>query len=353
MTYMAPLDLTIDAGSGTKSVEREAVTPLDYRPGAADDVVETPPASTTTEFSVDPLEAIPVLPARQAIYVAALLVSLLTHGALVGWLVHRPPVHAIGAGGQDLEAVSVEVISASALESLSARASQAASGDAGPVADTAGVDAPAQPEVEAARATEPEPIEEVDQPPPAPTDIVAKPDPVPNPDDTLVASETPARPPEKPEPPPKEAPSDPRPEPPKQKPVEKTPEPEPELHRVVESQAQAAIVSGGATARSAEESIESESAAGAAPGELARYAIAVRLALGRARPAHVGRRGTVIVTFQLSTIGAVETAEIFKTSGRGELDRVALAAVKSAKFPAPPPGSTEQQRTYTVPFEFK
>ncbi|MGE3914240.1 MAG: TonB family protein [Hyphomicrobiaceae bacterium] len=287
--------------------------------------------------------------------IASRFISLILHATLLIWLIHHPPIDGIGAGGQDLEAVSVEVISAAALESMSARASVAASGSAGPVADSAGIDAPSQAETVAAHAAEPEPTERTEQPPPPPPDIVAKPDPAPEAEVALVVTETPPRPRETPpEVHPEEQPPDPSPKPRKEEVVEKPPErAQPELHAAVESEAQPAIVSGGAMARASAESVDAEAAAGASPGELAKYAREIRLALGRARPRHGGGRVRVVIAFTLEVDGRLAAARVLASSGNSGADAAALSAVHATAFPAPPSNSTEVQRSYVVPFEFK
>lgn len=284
---------------------------------------------------------------------AAGFISLTLHAALLGWFVYRPPFDGIGSGGQDLEAVSIEVISAAALESMSARASVAASGAAGPVAETVGVDAPPQAESAAATAAEPEPKQEV-SPTPPPPDIVAKPDSAQEVADALAVAETPLP---RTETPVESRSEDPPPEPPKEAPQEPTERPKdkpPTPTAATASEAQAAVVTGGTTSHAAAvDSIESEAAAGASPGELARYALAVRLALGRTRPQHAGRKGKVVVSFRLSPDATIETAEIHWSSGSPALDNAALAAVHAATFPKPPVGTTAAQRSYTVPFDFR
>ena len=294
------------------------------------------------------------LPRRRSRSVLAVMASLIVHGAALAWILHQPTVEAIGGGGQDLEAVSVEIVTAAALESLSSHASMAASGSAGPVADVIGIEAPPQPETVAAVAADPEQTAKSDIQPPLPTpDIVAKPDPAPEPEAPLVIAETRPPPMEQPiEIKPEERPDEHRPELPKELMEEKTETP-PTPQATASSEAQVAIAKGGAMARASADSRESEAAAGASPGELARYALAVRLALGRARPAHIGSRGKVVVGFRLSAGGSIEAVDIVRSSGSPRLDDIAIAAVRAAAFPTPPAGSTDAQRIYSVPFEFK
>jgi TonB family protein len=49
----------------------------------------------------------------------------------------------------------------------------------------------------------------------------------------------------------------------------------------------------------------------------------------------------------------IESADVLQSSGSADLDQTALAAVRATSFPVPPEGSTDRQRSYTVPFDFK
>ena len=119
---------------------------------------------------------------------------------------------------------------------------------------------------------------------------------------------------------------------------------------------QAAMSAGGATA-SGSTSVSSEGAAGASAGEVARYLVDVRLAigrmLGRSRPKHGGQRGTVMVAFALSSGGTVEWAVVSKSSGNPALDQLAFNYIQATRFPAPPGRMSAEQRYYVIPFEFK
>lgn len=334
-----------------RAAGREADHPEASRTEAACD----PAVATATQaLSAGTPDVQPAVPEqRQASTALAVLISLLLHGAALAWIVYQPPIETIGGGGQNLEAISIEVVTAAALESLSSKASASAAGAAGEVADTVGIAAPAQIETAAAAPTKLDDKPEPDRPPPPPPDVVAKPDPAPEADTPLTIAETQAPKAEPPiNRPPDETPvkrlATPRPEI-----AEPKPETPPETVVHAASEAQPTVVTGGATTRATAERIEAEAAAGASPGELARYALAVRLALGRTRPPHAGIKGKVIVSFRLSLQGTVEKTDIHRTSGSAGLDRAALAAVHAAAFPLPPPGSTDAQRSYTVPFDFR
>ena len=280
-----------------------------HRPGEPDDPDRPSSQSMFQALTIEGDAAIAPRPSSGIRAIASGFISLTLHATLLVWLVHRPPIDGIGAGGQDLEAVSIEVISAAALESMSARASIAASGAAGPVAETVGVDAPPQAESAAATAAEPETKQEA-SPTPPPPDIVAKPNSEQEVADALAVAETS---PPRTETPVETMPEEPPPEPPQDAPQEPTEKPKdkpPTPTAATASEAQAAFVTGGATSHAAAiDSIESEAAAGASPGELARYALAVRMALGRARPRHEGRKGKVVVSFRLSPDATIETTE--------------------------------------------
>ncbi|MFM2422421.1 MAG: hypothetical protein RL291_951 [Pseudomonadota bacterium] len=92
---------------------------------------------------------------------------------------------------------------------------------------------------------------------------------------------------------------------------------------------------------------------GASPGVLSRYAIEIRLAIGKVRPRHGGQSGRVSVSFGLDESGTVRFVAIANSSGSQELDQAAQNAVLRATFPAPPAMMTDAQRTFTVPFDFK
>ena len=264
---------------------------------------------------------------RFGIVVSGVL-SLTLHVALAGYLIWQPPAVTIGIGGQELEAVSIEIVAASAMESSAANPAAASLG-AQPSDNTPGpVDPIDLPEVSAASSA-PKQV-------PPPAEALAKPDPQP-----LKEAEIPAadvikqKPVEKPQ------------EEPKQKPNEETGK---DLQRVT---AQVAQIAGGTIAQGRDETIDAEGSAGASPGQLARYAMAVRLALGKTRPKYQGDRGLVSIQFVVSQAGDVLFAEIAKTSGSGRLDEAALSAIRNTHLPQPPTGMTERQRTYVVPFDFK
>jgi periplasmic protein TonB len=93
--------------------------------------------------------------------------------------------------------------------------------------------------------------------------------------------------------------------------------------------------------------------AAASPGAVREYARYVAQALAKARPKGVGGYGTVKVKLAISPGGSLATAEITRSSGNKRLDDTALTAVQRALLPVPPPGMTEAQLTYEVPYHFR
>lgn len=83
------------------------------------------------------------------------------------------------------------------------------------------------------------------------------------------------------------------------------------------------------------------------------YAASVRKAIARVPLTGSGRRGRVVVEFVLDASGRVEAVRLRETSGRADVDAAAAAVIAAARFPRPPPGMTEGERTYVIPFEFR
>jgi protein TonB len=92
----------------------------------------------------------------------------------------------------------------------------------------------------------------------------------------------------------------------------------------------------------------------ASRGNILNYAARIRAVLARHKPAGDGRRGTTRVLFGLTTTGDLKYAEIAKSSGRADLDKAALAAVRrAAPFGQPPVGASPKQLRFTIPFYFR
>ena len=73
--------------------------------------------------------------------------------------------------------------------------------------------------------------------------------------------------------------------------------------------------------------------------------------MARHKPAYAGGRGRVEMLIALSSSGALISASIVASSGNRALDQAALGAARRASpYPKPPPGSTDAQRRFRVPF---
>ncbi len=72
------------------------------------------------------------------------------------------------------------------------------------------------------------------------------------------------------------------------------------------------------------------------------------------RPAGVRLRGTAVVRFSVAANGRLLDAGVVQSSESEVLDGIALETVHAAApFPAPPHGLSDDQRSFTIPFEFK
>ena len=262
--------------------------------------------------------------------------SLFLHGAVFAFLVWQDLVVAPGAGGQELEGVSVEIISAAALESLSSQPSPASGGATANMDTTPGQFAP----IEQAEVVAQTVAMQADTPA-KPPEALLKPEPSPAPAE-VAAAEIVTADPKLSEP----AKDQQRPEKPNEVIIAAGSD-------AVQTPAQAAIVSGASASLAASESETVDGSAGAGAGQLTQFAINVRLAIGRSRPRHDGGKGLVQIGFGLDETGIVRFAEVVKTSGSEHLDNVALGAIRKVKFPTPPAGMTNAQRSYVVPFEFR
>jgi protein TonB len=125
------------------------------------------------------------------------------------------------------------------------------------------------------------------------------------------------------------------------------------IERKPQKQEIAAQAAGGATARTLTEFANTAAAAGASPGEVSRYAAAVRTALARSRPNGLRQKGVLTITFGIGENGEVRFARLSESSGHASLDDATIAAVRHTIFPRPPTTMTADQLTYVVPFRFK
>jgi protein TonB len=116
----------------------------------------------------------------------------------------------------------------------------------------------------------------------------------------------------------------------------------------------AAAAAGGSAARG-DTPIQTNASgvAAASAGAIREYARYVSQALSKTKPKGTGGLGTAIIKFVIAVDGSLASAEIAKSSGSTKLDAKALEAVRYAKFPSPPPGMSVVQLTYEVPYHFR
>lgn len=328
-----------------------------------------PSAAPSLEVPAGRFDAGPRRRAGTRRLVLASIVSLVLHVVPVACFVLAPRSLIPGAGGAQLDAIGIDMVPEAALESMILEAQpKRLAGAAEPIETSPGLEVP-QPPVESPSAAPPPPAAEPPKaPPPEPSRSLLLSDATPPPLPELKAAELQTA---EPRHDPRSIPPEPLPELPPDAPEEKVKEverrePKAELPKVIarlpedaegKDRAHSAPIvvppSGGSSSRSATPGEDSEGAAGASPGELARFGLSVRLALGKARPRHAGMRGRVVIVFALGQGGEVVSAMVAKKSGNPALDDAALAAVNRASFPPPPTTMSEKQRTYSVPFEFR
>jgi protein TonB len=306
------------------------------------DGVELPSAPVGIAIDLAQLEPRRELQRRS--WAASLLIAFSAHAiAISAMLPTRGSVPA-GAGGSELEAIDVELVTTAVLES------RYASGSVGAAQDRAvdysvdgGTELDAAPET---ADREPANLESKEQSAGLIPDLVvpdAEPE-KPAEDPTAIAlAIARARP---------ETPS----ELPKPVEPERTGKPEPwESPQSRAAAAREAARQGGADARGLDPAdLPGARAAAASPGAANEYARAVIQTLARRKPrATAGVRGTVRIGFTVARSGVVSEARVLRSSGQPVLDEAALDAVRNAKFPTPPPELAAIELKYEIPYIFR
>jgi TonB family protein len=248
-----------------------------------------------------------------------LAAAIALHGAALVFFLLADAPEPSGGGGQQLEAISVDIVLTRVIEARDSARTEIAPAAQGPVAPVEGDQAEAVEAVlDRPRETKP------DQP------------------ERLMKSEAPNA----------EAvmaeemkPTKAEPERPAATP---TPEEKPRPAPAAEARSQ-----GGVAALTVEGQSRASAPASASVGAVQRYAMQVRAALARNKPTGRGSQGTATITFRISPSGKVSFTRVATSSGNVTLDKAALAAVERTSFPPPPPLMTERQLTYAVPFSFK
>lgn len=316
--------------------------------------------------SADPAFA-PGVPTRdRAKFAVSGSIAATAHVLVLLAFIATPPGE-FGSGGTSVDAISVSIISAAALESREPSANLAARAAPEQIApregdsETVAQSAPDKPE----EAVQPPKREPAEPPPVEPEkEVVAEPavpdapalEKVP---DVVTTVIEPPKPPEKVaepkvamvEPPPEPPPPERQPEKPKEeKPTEEMSTPSPN-----------AAAAGGAQSRGVAPDLPPASAAAAASrGDVNAYGLEVQAALlaadqrqAKARLAATRAKGTVILRIVIAGDGALERAEIQTSSGHQHLDEAAVQLVRLTAFPRPPASLTADQRAYIAPIVFR
>ncbi len=295
----------------------ESVIPADSRRDNAG-----PEGQSSRLIVIDAIDARARRPGRnghdRSLIAGAVVVAVLAHAAIFAVL-SRPVESQMGAGGVDLNAISVDValVPATVLESLAP--SQEIAGGAAGILDVAD-GGQSVPEAPTAKAEEIQGSEPASEPSTAPEPALPRPPREPE-DVVRPLIDQPVQ--------------------------QKQPNPTPAVQSApMGGIAVRAIEDKGATVRGA---------AAAPPGAIQRYAKSVVEALSRSRPRGVAgsARGTVKIAFAIAEDGSLALVRVAMSSGNPQLDAAALAAVEKVRFPSPPAGMSITQLTYEVPYHFK
>jgi periplasmic protein TonB len=343
----------------------------DVRPTRTDDAAAVDGTTVTRLLgNADPAFAPSVAAPNRTGFTASGAVAATAH-VLVLLAFFAVPTSEFGSGGDSVDAISVSIISAAALESRAPSADVAARAAPDQIApregdsETASQAAPDKPEetVQPPKRedTEPPPVEveqEIATAPTAPdapaVEVVpdaqvapaiadATPEPVvePIPEPQVAKVEPPPDPP-----PPEKGEQEPK----EEKPTEEASAPSPD-----------ATAAGGAPSRGvAPELPPAAAAAAASRGDANAYGLAVQAALlaadqrkAKARVAASRAKGTVVLRLVIAGDGALERADVQKSSGHRQLDEAAVQLVRLTAFPRPPAGLTADQRAYIAPIVFR
>jgi protein TonB len=270
----------------------------------------------------------------------ALALAALAHGLLIAFLIPGPALRALGGGGEELEAIEIDVVAADQLEATRAAAMPGAAQPAPAVDAAAGVPTPSSseaeaPAVERERERPPEPSE----PPPRVEFVAPRPEPVPDEVAELVMAPEPELTVAAPALPREEAPAR----------TETAPAPPATPAVAADGSAK-----GGSDARGTASFDVAGRGTAATAGLVKEYGRQVLVALARNKPvATAGQRGTVRVSFAVTRAGTPADVRVVRSSGRSEIDRAALDAVARTRFPPPPVRLGVADLLYELPYHFR
>jgi periplasmic protein TonB len=276
----------------------------------------------------------------------SLVAAFLLHVGIIAAFSYTPADTTIGGGGTELESISVDVVSASALEVIASAPAAAASQVDKRLADREGSENERaatlkMPDQKSERAPEtPSKAEVADLVIP---DMMIKPEPpVPDQPSIVIAPAKAEQPVEA-----LEKPDDTKAKPQSQ---------EAATPSVAAEDAMAEQIGGVSQRGVSAVEIAQQSAAIARAGEIAAYARRVQFAVAKnppKPPPGTGSRGEVVITFALDADGSLAYARVYSSSGNTQLDDAALKAVRGTQFPPPPPGSEPKQLIYKFPVKFR
>lgn len=310
----------------------------DVRPGFAPSAVTSEGSGASPSASIalvhDPLDArVFQSSVASGLTPPWLLLALVLHIGIgtaiaAGWIEWTDPRALAGAGGANLDAISVEVEILPSIAVTRAQPGPTAEEAVAASADQADGTKPVQPaNLERAIEFHPEREPEWRQ---ESARIATRDDPRP------AEVEAPVLPPSHLDPP-------------------KPPAPDPKTEGVKSSPPSTppgGVASSGADQANRPASVR---AAAASPGEMRAFARSLAEALARTRPPNGSARakGTVNVEFIVGEEGRAETARVARSSGSRALDEMAIDAVRKARLPRPPAGVTLAERTFVVPYHFR
>jgi periplasmic protein TonB len=349
----------------SKEMADDAPNPLpdlgEIRPTRADDAAADTTTVTRVLGHADPAFAPGIPASNRAGFAASGTVAVAAHAlALLAVLTITPT--RLGGGGDSFDAISVSIISANALESREPNPNLAAGAAPAQVALTEGDSevvsqaAPDKPE-ESVKLPNREPTEtpsvETEK---ALAEAPTAPE-TPAPETVADALAAPTIAAAAPEPPaePEVAKADLPPE----KAVEKSKKKKPEDETSAPSPETAAA--GGAPSRGVSLHLPPASAAASASrGDANAYGREVQAALlavdqreAKARSVAARAKGTVVLRLVIADDGALERADIHRSSGHRQLDEAAVQLVRLTAFPRPPAGLRADQRAYIAPIVFR
>lgn len=284
----------------------------------------------------------------------SVLTACIAHVLVLLALISTPSTE-FGDGGHTLDAISVSIIPASAIDARQPTADASASAAPAQIAPEPGADSTASEAKPEKIAAPPEPKTEpsAKEPDEIGDRLAAPAEPAPEavPDEARAVTSAPP-PLEETKVASVERPTTPAP--PEKDIEDKPPEEMP-------AQSSPAASAGGATSHgTAADQLPRPAAAAASRGAVNAYGMAVQSALlavdqreAKARASASRSKGTVVVRISLDEKGALINTEVVTSSGRPQLDAAALLLIRLATFPTPPPGLTAIERSYLAPIRFR